>query len=74
MGGTTKYGTLTMVPGSADNISFVQQPTSSTVNSIISPAIRVRLNDQFGNKVSDAGTSITISLTSGNGNLSGTSI
>ena len=71
-GGTTNYGDIVMIPGQANSISYAQQPTNNPVDQSISPAIEVQVVDQFGNSVKDAGRSITMSLTSGVGTLSGT--
>ncbi|MCG8373730.1 MAG: T9SS type A sorting domain-containing protein, partial [Balneolales bacterium] len=70
-GGDTNYGTLTMIPGTQDSLSFVQQPSATNVDSIISPPVRVQLVDQFGNEVEEAGISVTVALSSGAGILSG---
>lgn len=71
-GGTTNYGTLKMVAGAADSLNFSQQPSITTVNQPITPAVEVQLVDQFGNAVKNSGTNISAALTSGTGTLSGT--
>jgi hypothetical protein len=72
-GGATNYGTLTMIAGAADSLTFDQQPTITNIDSTISPSVRIQLVDQFGNSVESAGTNISISKASGSGTLSGTS-
>jgi hypothetical protein len=53
--------------------SFVQQPTNSLLNTSISPAVTIQLQDAGGNPVSSAGIPITIALTTPAGAvLSGT--
>ena len=71
-GGTTNYGDIIMVPGQADSLVYNQQPTDNTINQVISPAVVVQIADQFGNAVAQQNAAITASLTSGGGNLSGT--
>lgn len=71
-GGTTNYGDIIMVPGQADSLVYEQQPTNNTVNQTISPAPVVQIADQFGNAVAQQNTAITAQLSSGTGNLSGT--
>ncbi|WP_020402056.1 DUF2341 domain-containing protein [Gracilimonas tropica] len=72
LGGGTNYGTLTMVPGAVDSLVVIQQPSSTNLNTVISPSVRVQLTDQFGNEVKTAGTNVSIALSSGSGTLSGT--
>lgn len=62
-GGGTNYGTLTMVAGANDSLIFTQQPTTTNVDSSITPAVRVQLVDQFGNSVEQAGIDISVDLT-----------
>lgn len=71
-GGGTNYGNLVMIPGNVDSLTFIQQPTITNVNSVITPSIRVQLVDQYGNAVTTAGTNVTMSIASGAGVLSGT--
>ena len=72
LGGGTNYGTLTMVPGTLDSLVITQQPTSTNVNTVVSPAVRVQLTDQYGNSIKQSGVSVDIALTSGTGSLTGT--
>jgi len=55
----------------ASQVVFVQQPTDTTAGNNISPAVTVQVQDQFGNNVSQSGTSVTVSLNSGTGPLQG---
>jgi len=72
LGGNTNYGTLTMVAGVRDSLIFIQQPSNTTLNDIISPAVRVQLTDQFGNNVADNNVPVVVNLSTGTGTLSGT--
>ncbi len=67
----TSLGTITMVAGAKSKILYVQQPTTGTVNEILSPAIEVSVNDQYDNPVEENNIPLAIALTSGTGNLSG---
>ena len=60
--------------GTAANVVFVQQPTDATAGAAISPAVTVQLQDGSGNNVSTSGVSVTMSLSSGTGALSGTTV
>ncbi|HAH51389.1 MAG TPA: hypothetical protein DCL80_09005, partial [Balneola sp.] len=72
-GGTTNYGSLTMVAGTQIAMAYSQQPGTSTVNSAISPSVRIQLVDQFGNSVEEGGVDIDVALNvvSGSGALTG---
>lgn len=75
LGGSTSYGTLTMVPGTQIDMEFAQQPSTSNVSSSITPTVRVQLIDQFGNPVEESRINIDVALNqvSGSGALGGTS-
>ncbi|GAB5408503.1 MAG: hypothetical protein BalsKO_08680 [Balneolaceae bacterium] len=69
-GGATNYGTITMIPGANDSLIFTQQPTTTNVDSSITPPVRVQLVDQFGNSIEQSGVNISLALASGStGNL-----
>ena len=59
---------------SANKLSFVQQPTDTVAGANISPAVTVRVEDQFGNTVTVDGTPITLAISTNPaaGTLSGT--
>ncbi|KKO20531.1 MAG: hypothetical protein BROFUL_00753, partial [Candidatus Brocadia fulgida] len=63
---------FTISAGAAVSIIFVQQPTDTVANDVISPAITVQLKDILGNNVSRGGVSVAMALTTGTGVLSGT--
>jgi hypothetical protein len=69
---TGTSGNVTMNPGPARRLAFVQQPSAAEVNAIISPAVAVQLRDTTNNPVEQAGVQVTIAMTSGTGSLSGT--
>lgn len=69
-GGATNYGSINMIPGVNDSLIFVQQPSTTNIDSSITPAVRVQLVDQFGNSIEQSGVDISISLsTESSGNL-----
>ena len=72
--GQTNYGTLTMVAGNGHKLYFSTQPSNATVNLPITPSVRVEVWDQFDNKIIQEGISISIVLSEGSGNLSGTQV
>ena len=65
--------TFEVVPGPAASIVVEQQPTDTLAGQVITPAIQVRLVDEFGNTLPD-GQAITVSIASGPGagTISGT--
>ncbi|MBI5446856.1 MAG: Ig-like domain-containing protein [Deltaproteobacteria bacterium] len=63
---------FTVAAPGASQLAFVQQPTTTVAGATISPAVTVQLQDGSGNPVSTAGVTVTLSLTSGTGALSGT--
>lgn len=70
--GAVSYGQISMTYGAATRVVFDHQPTNTTVNKTITPAVTAHLVDQFGNSVPTANVTVTISKSSGNGTLSGT--
>lgn len=64
-GGATNYGTITMVPGSNDSLIFIQQPSTTNIDSSITPPVRVQLVDQFGNSIEQAGIDVSLALAAG---------
>lgn len=67
---SSESGTLTVIPGAASALTFIQQPSNTQAGSIIGPAIKVQITDQAGNVIHTSG--ITISLSSSSGILNGT--
>ncbi len=67
--GTSNSFNITAAPS---HLVFLQQPTSTSLGSVISPAVTVQLEDPFGNPVTQAGISVTLKLASGTGVLQGT--
>ena len=68
-GGITSVGSS---PGVASQLAFVQQPTNALVGSEITPAIIVDVEDSDGNVIASDNSTVTLSLASGPGSLSGT--
>lgn len=63
---------FTILAESETQLAFVQQPTNTTAGATISPSVTVQLRDALGNDVASLGVSVTLSLSSGTGTLSGT--
>lgn len=72
LGGTTNYGLLITVPGDVSGLTYLQQPTTTSVSQPISPSVRIQLTDQFGNNTQIEDVTVTVGLNSGSGTLSGT--
>src|SRR5206468_12639755 len=62
--------TIAVSPAPVASLSFVQSPGDAMAGVASSPAVTVRAQDSFGNNVS--GVAVSISLSSGSGNLIGT--
>lgn len=62
----SEHATATFVAGPAASLAFAVQPTSAVAGEVISPAVQVTVEDDFGNAVSEP-TEITIGLTGGPG-------
>ena len=66
---------LTVNPGAADNLNFLQQPTDAATSAVITPAVTVEVRDQWNNVcTSDNTTSVAVAINNnpGGGTLSGT--
>ena len=70
--GSTNFGTLTMIAGAADKVVYTQAPGNGTVDEILTPAILVEVRDANDNLIKEAGTNVSIAITTGTGTLSGT--
>ncbi|HMA40666.1 MAG TPA: hypothetical protein VKP10_11340, partial [Gemmatimonadales bacterium] len=57
----TGYGIVTVTPAAPNKLAYIQQPTDVVQNAIMSPAVQVAIEDQFGNVVPSATN--TVSLT-----------
>jgi hypothetical protein len=51
----------------ATRLIFLVQPTTTTLNTVISPAVQVAIADDFGNVVSNRVTSVNLAITGGTG-------
>ncbi|PYI79676.1 MAG: hypothetical protein DME26_22990, partial [Verrucomicrobia bacterium] len=67
----TQLGIVVVAAG-ADHLVFAQGPSNAIAGSAIAPPVTVQLKDAFGNNVPASGITVTISLNSGTGTLSGT--
>ncbi len=75
IGGLTGLsGTITVTPGPAAQLAFVQQPTDGASGTAISPAVTVHIRDAGGNLVTTSTQTVTVALGAnpGGGTLSGT--
>ena len=70
-GALTNYGTLTMVAGSPTKVVYIQEPSNATVDEIL-PVVIAEIQDVGGNTMEESGTNVSIAITSGTGNLTGT--
>ncbi len=62
-----------ITPGPANKVAFVQQPTRVTVGANISPAVKIAVQDAFGNTVTTFSNNVTVAIGTnpGSGTLSG---
>ncbi len=74
----TVTGTITgtqsgiMVNAAGPNkLGFVQQPTTTTAGTAISPALTVQVLDQYGNAVADSGATVAMTVSTGPGPFTG---
>ncbi len=71
-GGSTNFGTLTMVAGAATKVVYTQQPENGTLNEILTPEIIAVIRDVNDNVIKTSGTAVAIAISTGTGNLTGT--
>jgi hypothetical protein len=66
--------TLDVIPGSPAKLTFFVQPRNTTRGATISPALKVQIRDQFGNRVTSATDDVTIAIgrNPSSGTLAGT--
>jgi hypothetical protein len=71
--GIERTDTVTVNPAVANRLSFIVQPTSATVGNTIAPAVQVEVGDQFGNRITSAGSDVTLGIGAnpGGGTLTG---
>jgi hypothetical protein len=58
-------GSFTINPAAASKLAFLQQPTNATAGAAISPAVRVAVEDIFGNTVTGDASTVTLVLSGG---------
>jgi pectate lyase len=61
-----------LAPGAATQLGFTAQPSDTTVNQPITPAVVVQVQDDGGSPVGSNGIPITVTLSGGAGTLGGT--
>src|SRR5439155_11341807 len=66
--------TFNITPGAPSALAFTTQPTTTVAGASITPAVRVTIQDAFGNTVTSSTAAISIALGSNpvGGTLSGT--
>ena len=69
--GSTNLGTLNMVAGAASKVAYIQEPTNGSTNTTLSPAIQAEIQDVNDNVIELAGTTVSIAISTGTGNLTG---
>jgi hypothetical protein len=67
-------GTITVVPGDAAKLVFVQGPSGATAGVAIAPPVTVAVEDAAGNRITSDASDVTIAIATnpGGGSLSGT--
>lgn len=71
---SSKAFSLTVNPAAASTLVFLQQPSNGNAGAVIAPPITVQVKDAFGNNIPTSDISITLSISSGTGTLSGTTM
>jgi len=71
---STTSGQITITPGLASKLVFVQQPGNTPQSAVITPAVTVAVEDQFGNIVTTDSSAVVLALGGASGVLSGTSM
>ncbi|MGD0461900.1 MAG: hypothetical protein ABSB74_05385 [Tepidisphaeraceae bacterium] len=56
---------ITVTPAAATTLAFIQQPSNTTAGNIISPAVTVAVEDQFGNVVTTDNSYVTLRVVGG---------
>ncbi len=63
---------VTVSNGTATQLAFIQQPTTSAPGVAIAPPVVVALEDQFGDIIPDSSASVQLAITSGTGSAGAT--
>jgi uncharacterized repeat protein (TIGR03803 family) len=56
---------FTITPAASAKLAFAQEPTATGVGAAVTPAVTVKVEDAFGNLVTDDDSEVTLSLASG---------
>ncbi|MGE5761150.1 MAG: hypothetical protein ACM37V_12435, partial [Gemmatimonadota bacterium] len=69
----TGFGIVTVTPGPASKLAYVQQPSDVVQSVTMSPAVQVAIEDQFGNVVTSATNMVSLNIAANpsNGLLTG---
>ena len=69
----TGFGIVTVTPGPASKLAYVQQPSDVVQSATMSPAVTVAIEDQFGNVVASATNTVALNIAANpsNGVLTG---
>jgi hypothetical protein len=62
---TATSSAIVISAAAANKLVYVQGPSDASAGSVISPAITVQVQDQYGNAVAGAGVGVTLGLTAG---------
>ncbi|NQV15365.1 DUF2341 domain-containing protein [bacterium] len=71
-GGSTNFGTVTMLAGTPTKVVYTQAPGNGTVDEILTPVILTEVQDANDNVIMESGTNVVIAISTGTGTLSGT--
>ena len=66
-------GAITVSPAPAAGLRFVQQPSTTTAGTAVTPAVTVQIQDQYGNAVGSGGQAVSMTVASGPGPLAASS-
>ncbi|NQV30687.1 MAG: T9SS type A sorting domain-containing protein, partial [Candidatus Marinimicrobia bacterium] len=69
--GATNLGTLTLIAGTPTKVVYTQEPSNGSTNTILSPAIQAEIQDGNDNVIQLSGTAVSIAISTGTGNLTG---
>ncbi|NQV49654.1 MAG: DUF2341 domain-containing protein [Candidatus Marinimicrobia bacterium] len=73
-GGATNLGTLTLIAGTPNKVAYTQEPANGSTNVTLSPAIQAEIRDANDNVIQQAGTAVSIAISTGTGNLTGSTM
>jgi adhesin/invasin len=71
--GSAAFALANLQPG-ALTLAFLTQPSNAASGTVISPPVRVQLEDTSGQPVNQSGVAVLLTVSQGTGSLSGTSV